>query len=782
MRSMVVFLLLCSCSSGKPAAQPPATPANLTAAAGDRQVTLLWDAVDSAIGYRVYSGESALTAHVDVGTVTSWTVAGLSNGQPYVFAVSALGVGGEGAQSATVSATPKANPPLAVLAVTPADATAGVPRNATVAVQFDKPAQAPTPGCGGTVQLSDDGFAHCADGSFASTDGATWTFTPSSPLHGNATYAVRVTTGQKDTHGVALGQQFQSAGFTTAPALAVTLAPSGTVAVRPQIALTFNRAVDHATVTSIESGSTCSGAVQLAAGGACVAMTHAWSGNVATFTPAAALAPSTAYVLTVSTAVKDSDGVPLDAPASGGFTTVAAASLTGSDFQHVGVAWTSASGAHVRTRVTGTSAWTESDFAAGVGSARLLLAPGKIWDVQVAPLDGAGVEQPATSLGPIATGFAGSAAEWEPGQLAKGDEGGHFRFVASDSEFFAAYSSGDDTATLDPAHADALWIGFDTDPAADATGVWTLATGGGSIIAWPFKVDAVVELKDASTMNVYSAASGWSALSGASAKIAAGIAEIRFPRAAVGVAGAYRVAFAAVATHTNVSATPAYTFDVAPAAVAPAVAFWAPGFASLTGALAPAADQATSLSAAAASAAPLVHFKVTGASSAVQLKLIDGAPLIGPATLPLAAGEGSFNFGGSTAQLGFKFTDGGADEFAAGKERFYALAGAAESLPTLAWNTAYSATHPFALSFVVSTSGSPDQVRGSAAELGAWGVGPAWNAASVSFAAQDFTAAPLQFKLHYGDGSYEGGANHTMDDDVINARTLSWNAGDGSTF
>src|ERR1041384_1243193 len=146
-------ILLCSCNNGKPAPSPPATPASVSATAGDAQVTALWDASGGALGYRVYSGEGALGAHVDVGALPSWTVVGLTNDHEYSFAVSALGAGGESALSAAVKATPHANPPLAVSSVTP-DSVTAVPRNAAIAVKFNKAAQQPPAGCRGTVQLS----------------------------------------------------------------------------------------------------------------------------------------------------------------------------------------------------------------------------------------------------------------------------------------------------------------------------------------------------------------------------------------------------------------------------------------------------------------------------------------------------------------------------------------------------------------------------------------------------------------------------------------------------
>jgi hypothetical protein len=179
----------------------------------------------------------------------------------------------------------------------------------------------------------------------------------------------------------------------------------------------------------------------------------------------------------------------------------------------------------------------------------------------------------------------------------------------------------------------------------------------------------------------------------------------------------------------------------------------------------------------------LVHFQVSGASSAVALKG-SLAPLAYDAPLPLSSGEGSVNLGGTTGELFFKFTDTGGDEFAPGKDRVWTLGGAAESIPALTWNTAYGASHGFTLVFS-PVGGTPLQIRGDANELGQWGTSPGPAPGSVVFSPpHDFTASPLHFKAWYGPGStdYEAGTDHTLDDDVLNTRALNWTAGDSSSF
>jgi predicted phage tail protein len=100
-------------ASATPAAPvtAPGAPRGLTAAAGDAQVSLSWQAPGSnggaaITGYRVYQGTSKKPVASVTGTGT--TVKNLTNGTAYSFKVTAVNKAGEGPASGAASATPTA--------------------------------------------------------------------------------------------------------------------------------------------------------------------------------------------------------------------------------------------------------------------------------------------------------------------------------------------------------------------------------------------------------------------------------------------------------------------------------------------------------------------------------------------------------------------------------------------------------------------------------------------------------------------------------------------------
>ena len=93
----------------------PSAPTNLTAVAGNKQVSLTWSASMSATSYNVYTATTSGGPYTKVGftSTTTYTITGLKNGTPYYFpityyfVVTAVNIAGESKHSNEVSATPK---------------------------------------------------------------------------------------------------------------------------------------------------------------------------------------------------------------------------------------------------------------------------------------------------------------------------------------------------------------------------------------------------------------------------------------------------------------------------------------------------------------------------------------------------------------------------------------------------------------------------------------------------------------------------------------------------
>ena len=98
---------------------PPPAPVGLTAVEGDRQATVAWPSVAGATGYNLYYATDVNVTTgigIKIANVSSpYVIKGLNNRTEYFFVVAAVNSGGEGAQSATASATPLALKPLPTL-------------------------------------------------------------------------------------------------------------------------------------------------------------------------------------------------------------------------------------------------------------------------------------------------------------------------------------------------------------------------------------------------------------------------------------------------------------------------------------------------------------------------------------------------------------------------------------------------------------------------------------------------------------------------------------------
>lgn len=115
---------------------PPA-PTGLTAAAGDRQVSLAWASSSGAISYYVKRSLDLAGPFTSIATTngTSFVDTGLTNGTTYFYVVSAENVNGESGNSAPVFATPVQLPlpsPPSVLQAVAGDQQVALSWNASV--------------------------------------------------------------------------------------------------------------------------------------------------------------------------------------------------------------------------------------------------------------------------------------------------------------------------------------------------------------------------------------------------------------------------------------------------------------------------------------------------------------------------------------------------------------------------------------------------------------------------------------------------------------------------
>lgn len=93
--------------------EPPATPGNVTATAGNNQVLVAWSASSGATYYRIKRANDRRGPYVTVANVSRLNHVdnGVENGKTYYYVVHALNAGGKSAHSVRVSATPVFPPP-----------------------------------------------------------------------------------------------------------------------------------------------------------------------------------------------------------------------------------------------------------------------------------------------------------------------------------------------------------------------------------------------------------------------------------------------------------------------------------------------------------------------------------------------------------------------------------------------------------------------------------------------------------------------------------------------
>ena len=152
--------------------------------------------------------------------------------------------------------------------------------------------------------------------------GTTATFTPSAALLTSTIYTGKITTGAKDASGLGLAKDYTWT-FTTGGVpdltkptvtLADPLANATGVLINKKVVITFSKAMDPTTITSLT--------FTLKQGTASVPGAVTYTGTTATFTPTANLAYSKVYTATVTTGAKDLAGNALAANYILSFTTL----------------------------------------------------------------------------------------------------------------------------------------------------------------------------------------------------------------------------------------------------------------------------------------------------------------------------------------------------------------------------------------------------------------------------------------------------------------------------
>jgi hypothetical protein len=238
------------------------------------------------------------------------------------------------------------NSALTVTSISPFDGATSVAINTPVVVTFNRPVQPAsitvdsTSTCSpnSAVQLSADNFASCVpmSGATATAGNTSFVITPAALLSSSTSYRVRIN-GVIDATNVPSSIAVTNRGFSTATLISVSSSPTNgqlQVALNTPVVLSFNHTMDPASLTVSTSGSACTGSLQLSADGfiTCVPMAAAPTASGANHTfavsAAAPLSPTTLYAVRITTAVKDSAGVPLQANTQVTFTTATALAVT----------------------------------------------------------------------------------------------------------------------------------------------------------------------------------------------------------------------------------------------------------------------------------------------------------------------------------------------------------------------------------------------------------------------------------------------------------------------
>ena len=209
-----------------------------------------------------------------------------------------------------------------IIFTNPASGDGAVPTNQKIIATFSKAMDSSTVTAAGTFTVAVAGAGGANVPGTVSYAGNSATFTPSAPLTADTDYTATITNAALDLSGNALAAgavpnpwSFTTGAGTdtTAPTITLTNPASGamSVSLNTVVSATFSKDMDPLTITA-------PGTFTLAvagAGGAAVTGTVTYDAvnDIATFTPAANLTPSTQYTATISNAATDLAGNPLAA-------------------------------------------------------------------------------------------------------------------------------------------------------------------------------------------------------------------------------------------------------------------------------------------------------------------------------------------------------------------------------------------------------------------------------------------------------------------------------------
>jgi hypothetical protein len=214
-------------------------------------------------------------------------------------------------------------PPPTVISTVPVNGATNVPVSQILSATFSE-AMTSTSISASTFMVTGPGGTAVAG--TVTYSGVVATFTPAASLANNTLYTATITTGATSLAGTPLAAAYVWTFTTiTPPPVVISTVPVNTatgVLVSQVLTATFNEAMTCATLASPATTFTLAGP-----GATAVAGSVSCSGNIATFTPGAALAVNTLYTATITSAAKSLAGTPMASNYVWTFRTVPAASV-----------------------------------------------------------------------------------------------------------------------------------------------------------------------------------------------------------------------------------------------------------------------------------------------------------------------------------------------------------------------------------------------------------------------------------------------------------------------